>query len=339
MLLLFLAGTTSFAQKAVVVKPANETAELFVVDSEGNLVKLIKTKKNGKKCYLIKYNSFRSTFIASGKGAKFSLWHQKNGMETEKINLNAGESISLRRAFSKHGKKSILQSIAIGLSTFVGSSKQLSLSQDDFATAYKNSQVKKPCVKNYTSTNNIEIGWDTREKISKIKLTQQSDKRLLWSASNYDDTTLVIRQLPTEVRNQMKQGNVYEVSIAVGTEKIKKESICFSIEPFVFDNENPAYFLAKDSLIISWNTIVEKVSMKIVTRSKKSIVWQTENVDFDHLTFDDFFADKAKLKARKKYQLIAKFTYKDKDQQTTLDFEILLDNDEHKQLLDFLNSD
>ncbi len=353
-LLVFLAVLSMsfniYAKSKLIIQSKDDIRQLTLLNKKTNKKQSISTWNKTGGGFLIEVDNLTDIYLETEKTSIFRLFSLEKKLSTKWIEISKGKSISLQDCFTKHkgdalSDKDMLKSASEFLvSNYMGNpmyeeTTALRGNEDKLTFSDKNS-------KEFFNKDEIEIKWDTKLKIRHIYIVDITAPTIIWKSENYPSTTLNIEQIKNDLKKPLESGHQYQINIVLenphdANMEGEKYSFEFALKPLIFNTKNdPAYFLAKDSINIEWKTKlnIKKICLKSLVDNK--IIWEQQNYTASKVTFDKMKADlKGEINPKTRYNLIIDLEDTNKNTvQYVYNFEVILNDMEFKDLLNFINA-
>lgn len=341
---------TGYAKVKLIIQSKDDIKQLSLKNIKTGKKELISTWNKTGGGFLIEVDNIKDVQIVTEKTSIFRLFSIEKKMSTKWIEISKDKSMTIQDCFTKFpgdamSDKDMLKSASEFLvSNYLGNpmyeeTTALRGNEDKLTFSDKNA-------KEFFKNEDIEIKWDTKLKIKQIYIVDITSPAMIWKSENYPSTAIKFEQIKSEVKKPLETGHQYQVNIVLENPhdaniEGEKYSYEFALKPLVFDAKNdPAYFLAKDSINIFWKTKynIKKIALKNVVANKT--VWEQENYKESSFTFAKIKAAlKEDINSKTRYQLLIDIEDDKKSTaQYAYNFEVILNDKELKDLLDFINS-
>ncbi|MBI5219230.1 MAG: hypothetical protein HY958_09905 [Bacteroidia bacterium] len=340
----------TFAKTKLIIQSKDDIRQLYLKNTKTGKKDVISTWNKTGGGFLIEVDNMKDVCIETDKTSIFRLFSLEKKQSTKWIEISKGKSISIQECFNKYmgdaaSDKDMKKSASEFLvSNYLGNpmyeeTTALRGNEDKLTFSDKNS-------KEFFNNEDIEIKWDTKLKIRHIYIVDITSPNIIWKSDNYPTTTLKFEQIKNEIKKPLETGHQYQINIVLenphdANMEGEKYAFEFALRPLIFSTKNdPSYFLAKDSINISWRTKynVKNISLKNVPENK--IIWEQQNYTANAVTFEKLKASlKGEINPKVRYQLIIDLEDEKKSSnQYVYNFEVILNDKELKDLMDFINS-
>lgn len=339
-----------FAKSKLIIQSKDDIRQLYLKNIKTNKKQPISTWNKTGGGFLIEVDNLKDFHIVTDKNSIFRLFSLEKKQSTKWIEITKDKSISIQDCFTKYlgdvmSDKDMLKSASeFMVSNYLGNpmyeeTTALRGSDDKLTFSDKNS-------KEFFNNEDIEIKWDTKLKIRHIYIVDITTPNVIWKSDNFPSTTIKFEQIKNELKKPLESGHQYQINIVLenphdANMEGEKYAFEFALRPLMFNAKNdPAYFLAKDSINISWKTKcnIKKLSLKNTVDGK--ILWEQENYTANNISFDKMKAGlKGEITTKTRYQLLIDIEDANKSTaQYIYNFEVILNDKEIKDLMDFINS-
>ncbi len=339
-----------FAKSKLIIQSKDDIRQLFLKNTKTGKKQPISTWNKTGGGFLIEVDNLKDMAIVTDKTSIFRLFSLEKKQSTKWIEITKEKVLSIQDCFTKYAgdamsDKDMLKSASEFLvSNYLGNpmyeeTSALRGSEDKLIFSDKNS-------KEFFNNEDIEVKWDTKLKIKNIYIVDITAPGVIWKSDNFSTTDIKFEQIKNELKKPLETGHQYQINIVLenphdANMEGEKYAFEFALKPLLFNAKNdPTYFLAKDSINISWKTKcnVKKLTLKNTVDNK--VLWEQENFQGTNVNFEKMKAGiKGEITTKTRYQLLIDIEDANKSTaQYAYNFEVILNDKEIKDLMDFINS-
>ena len=348
--IIFLFPTINVSAKhKIIIQSKDDIRQLSLKNVKtGKIIEISTWNKTGGG-FLIEVDDTKNTHIITQKTSIFRLLSIEKKQTTTWIEIIKGKSISIDNCFNKHkGSKMSKDEILSTASEFIVSNylsdplyeETLALrGSEDQLTFSKSDKTE------FNKINDVVIKWDTKKKIKTIELIDMTSAKKIWNNNNQKENAFILSKISDSIISKIKFDHQYKLNITLKNEHDKeldgeKFSYNFSLLSLLFNSKNtPAYFIAKDSINISWQSNLKINNISLIDNKAKKVIWEQNSYDKNKFAISEI-PSKGKLNIvpKNSYQLKVDTDMNGDKHSYVYDFEIILNDRELKELIDFISN-
>lgn len=299
--------------------------------------------------FLIEVYDLENTYILSQGMSVVKLYRLDTQERTQWIGLQEQDSISIIQCFASYGDQTAATDDEP--SVFENISRFLSTSYSDITFNENNTIARssdgalqfKSDNDTFLAASEVFIEWETKSKIKKISLLDLTTFNVIWKTEQYDKNYFSGEDLLNEeISDSLQLFHNYRLKINLQEFLMAPEdySFAFSLQPLVFLNPQPSYFLIPDSIVLDWRSHRNVAKIEITNTESGKTIWTAEDYNKQRITYQDIFRGlQHPFTDRTVYELTVWLNDENgrlENQKFSLSFEILLNDEEFQELKEFV---